>query len=208
MQGGQSFRRYFVILAGAAAVGAAVAGCATSSPEDQGLTLRPMGHPLPTRVGPLPAGLTTSADSVSCRAASVAGTRPARYSLLVTMQGFLDEPSRSMPVRNITMSVRVHTATGTYTAYLPNEDDISYEPPRVRLQVEPVSEQVGGFGYTGVWVPFPTSVSSKLLLAGRNSDPTYAPATTLTLDEPPTSCEILVNDRYQPGQSVDIPLVP
>lgn len=193
-----------VVVSAAAAV---TAGCADSA--DPGLTLRPIGKPLPTHIDRLPAGLSASPRSASCRAASVAHSKPQRYSLLVTLQNFLDEPPKSLPVQYITLAVRIHTATHTYTTYLQNLYEIGYEPPRVQINVDAISERGGGFGYGGVYVPLPTSVSMKLLMAGRERNyEDYDPATTLTLDEPPTSCDIIVNGGYVSGQAVDIPLVP
>ena len=113
-----------------------------------------------------------------------------------------------MAPQYIAIGVRIHTAANTYATYLPIEDEIGYVPPRVQLNIEEISAQTGGFGYRGVYVPLAVNVSRKLLLRGRNSDLAHDPATTLTLSQPPTSCDITVKSGYQKGQKIDIPLVP
>lgn len=188
------------------AVALLTASCNTDSP---GLVLLPIGNALPTHIDRLPRGLSTSPHSASCHAARVAHSRPQRYSLLVTLQGFVNEPAKAMPMQYVALGVRIHTATRTYTTYLSDLDEISYEPPSVQLRVEGISEESGGFGVGGVFVPLPASVSRKLLLAGQERNYTqYDPATTMTLDEPPTSCDVIVNGGYQQDQTIDIPLGP
>lgn len=139
----------------------------------------------------------------------VAGSHPPRYSLLVTMQGFLNEPARTMPVRYITFSVRIHTAAHTYDVFLHELVGIDYEPLRVQVQAEAVSGQGGGFGHTGVIAPLPPTISKRLLLAERNDDDSeYPAATTFVAAERPTACDVIVREQRSADTLIDIPLVP
>ena len=189
----------------AAALVVTATGCGQSSgPRD--LVLRAVGPNLPTRVAPLPRGLSVSPHTVVCRAAKVTGITPARYSVLVTENDFL-HISPSMPPRYITVGIRIRTATQTYDTYL-DSYDISYDPVRLSITPQLVSEQQGGAPMGGVFAPGAIQVSRKQLLAGRDRNFNHDPATTFTTSQMPTSCEITVRTGYQSGQSVQIPVVP
>jgi hypothetical protein len=182
------------------------AGSCSQSSGPRDLVLRAIGPTLPTQVAPPPKGLSVSPKTVVCRAAKVIHVTPPRYSVLVTENDFLNV-AKSMPPRYITVGIRVRTATHTYDTYL-DSYDISYEPVRVSITPQLVSEQQGGASLGGVFVPGAIEVSRKQLLAGRDRNFNQDPATTFTTSEIPTSCEIILRTGYRPGQSVQIPIVP
>jgi hypothetical protein len=182
-----------------------ITGCSQSA-EPRDLVLRGFGPSLPTQVAPLPAGLSVSPHTIVCRAARVTGGTTGRYSVLVTENDFL-HVAPSMPARYITVGIRIRTSSRAYDTYL-DSYDISYEPLNVSISPELVSEQQGGAPMGGVFVPGAPEVSRKQLLDSRSHSFDHDPATTFTIGEIPTACEITVRTGYRPGQSVEIRIVP